>query len=445
LCLGAWASAGERAFLETETARATYFVQEPIRLKLRVGFDVRFFEANVVQLFRQELDVPVHVQAPWLEELAGTTLRKHQGRTPTRLSLALNDAVVMVAQGEDRLREGRRYTVLEIARTYLPTRPGDLVVPAPRLRFAYGTEFKEDFVHGRVALDRRYADVDGTPLKLTVRALPAEGRPPEFSGAVGRDLAVHTDATPRTLEAGAICKLVLRVEGEGNLELFETPRLDGLAGDFHVYGMIDDRGATRRTITYDLAPLDAAVKEVPSLAFAYFDTRAPAGYRTLRTRPIPLAVRPGSVRGETPPPTPAPRGGFPALRVAALVAALLAATGLLLWRRARRRGARDAARDAAAACRAQLGQAGADPAAALAAFLAAHLRCPTAAVITPNLQPRLTAAGVPAALAARTAALLEQLVAARYGAAASDDSAIAAARALVDELEVTFRTTESTR
>ena len=82
---------------------------------------------------------------------------------------------------------------------------------------------------------------------------------------------------------------------------------------------------------------------------------------------------------------------------------------------------------------------GADPGAAFAGFLAAHLGCPAAAVISPDLGARLVAAGVPADLATRAAALLEDLVAARYGGSAPGEDAAAAARAMVEELEATFR------
>ena len=302
LCLVAFASAEEHVFVETETPRTTYFVHELFRLNLRVGLDRRFLETNLVQMFSRELDVPVQIHAPWLDELEGTVVLGDEARPGRRLSVALNDNVVEGRRGGDRRQEGRPYTVLEIERTYVATRPGKLVIAAPRLQFAHATEFKEDFVHGRMALDRRDALVVGQPLTLEIRALPEEGRPPGFTGAVGRRFSVHAEAAPRTLEAGAIFKLVLRIEGEGELERFDPPRLEGLAGSFHVYGRIDDKGAARRTITYDVAPLHAAVTEVPAIAFAYFDPQEPATYRTVRTTPIPLTVRGGATGPAEPPP-----------------------------------------------------------------------------------------------------------------------------------------------
>jgi hypothetical protein len=403
--------AGDHAFVETETARESYFVHEPIRVTLRIGFDRAFFQTNAVQLFHRRLEVPLQVLAPWIVELPGTVLRSSEARRPGR-SIALNDEVVEASPAGER----PPFAVLEIERTYLPTRPGELAIPAPRLRYAYGTEFEEDFIGGRVPLDRRDAVVEGEPRVLEIRALPEEGRPPGYTGAVGRRLSVRAEASPRSLDAGSITKLVLCVEGEGNLEHFDPPPLE-LDG-FHVYGLIDDRSAARRTITYDLAPLGARAEEIPSIPFPFFDTEEPAGYRTVRTRPIPLEVFGGetettSARGES------ARGALLLVVLGVCVALLL----LLVLRR-RRPGP-----DPAATFRAG----GGDLAERFADYLAARLRCAPAAVISPDLPGRLTAAGVTAELADRTAALLEELVGARYGGAA--EGRAEAALRLVDELE----------
>ena len=64
--------------------------------------------------------------------------------------------------------------------------------------------------------------------------------------------------------------------------------------------------------------------------------------------------------------------------------------------------------------RERLSDPGADPGDAFAAYVSARLRCAPAAVISPDLPRRLERSGVPADLAARTADLLERLVAVRY-------------------------------
>lgn len=410
----------ERAFVELEAPRTICFVHEPLRVTLRIGFDAGYFRDHAVQMFQKRFDVPVQVHAPLPDGVL------HEG-TGERLSLVLNGAAVDAARGEDVVRDGRRYTLLEIERSYVPQRAGELMIAAPELRFQYATEFKEDFLGGRLPVDPRDALVKGAPLAILVRALPEEGKPPEFTGAVGR-FTVRADARPLELEAGSSLTLVLRIEGEGNLASVEPPMLDGLKG-FHVYGMLDDGGAPLRTITYELAPLDAAAEEVPAIPFAYFDPGT-ASYRTVYTQAIPLTVRCGkSARADPPPPEDSSGGWF------LLVAAALTAFGLLLWVRSRRQAP---APDAAAAFRTRAGDPDVDLADALAEYLAARLGCAAASVIAPDLPARLEAAGVPADLAARTAALLERLVAARYGGSAADPGAVAEACELAGALESSF-------
>ena len=193
--------------------------------------------------------------------------------------------------------------------------------------------------------------------------------------------------------------------------------------------MIDDKGAPRRTVTYDLAPLTANVTEIPSIPFSYFDPRVP-GYRVARTRAIPLEVRGGEPAPIEQPRAKSPRSWLPLLVVAAFLLAVVA------WAAARKRG--EPAPDPAAAFHVR---AGADLATAFIAYLAARLQCPTASVNAPNLRARLTGAGVPTELAARAASLVEDLVAARYGGHMGDVGRDRAetTRQLVDALEATWR------
>jgi hypothetical protein len=413
LLAGAAVAAEERAFVEWEAPRDSYFVHEVIRLRLRLGYDRDFFRTNAVPLFRQPMDVPVHVRVP------GTGPFEVEAVGGVRV--ALNDGVAGAAAVEDAVRDGRTYAVLEIELVHVPEEALRIAVPAPTLRYAYATRFEEDLIQGRLGTDPREVTVTGAPLALEVRPLPEEGRPREFDGAVGR-FSVRAEVDRTSVNTAEILKLTLSIEGEGSMDSVSPPRLD-LPG-FHVYGRIDAQG--KRSFTYDIAPV-SVVTEVPPIPFAFFDPGV-AAFRVVRTAPIPLDVR-GAV---------APRATGPWAAGLALLGAL--AGGLWWWRRARRRGPPpDPQAERARAAAAALGTA-ADLADAFAEFLAAHLRCPRAAVIAPDLEARLAAAGVPGDLARRAAATLERLVAARYGGEAPGRSGV---DSLAREIEAAFRTMPS--
>ncbi len=466
--LATGAGSGEHAFVEVSAPREEYFVQEPVRLLLRIGVEKGFLEAGLLPLSRLNLDVPVHLRARWLRGLPGAAAIGEEADAAAGgagKTFAEDGAPVHATRVLEAERDGRSYLVLECERTLLPLRSGDLRLPGPVLGFAYATRFREDLFRGRVPEDARDAVVHGAPLRLCILPLPEEGRPPEWGGAVGRFTA-RAEADPRRLEAGSSLRLALVIEGEGNLESFEAPGLQGLAG-FHVLGKIEEKSRARRQVVYDLAPLGVDVKEAPGIAFPCFDTSPPAGYRVLQTEPIPLEVLPRAggagvaaiAGGET------ARRALPGLDIRALkpigaaphertqagpsaalfIGALLVpwvlalCVLLLLRRRALQRSDPHAARArrAAAAFLRRVRRPGADVSGAFAEFLAARLKCKAAAVIAPRLGERLEAVGVPAELAARAAALLDGLVAARYGGAEPERGA-EAARGLVGELEAAF-------
>jgi hypothetical protein len=403
LLLTGAALAQERAFVDLTASKDSYYVGEHIVLKLRFGYDRDFFRTNAVPLFAREMEVPVQVQA----QLPGRQTVNANVR-PLGPTFALNDGVLKANSSAEETRAGRVFTIVESLYTYGRSEPGDVTIAAPVLRYAYATEFDEDFVTGRVAKDPKQEVVNGAPLKLRILPLPEEGRPREFNGAVGR-FAVSAKASRTSLAVGDPLTLSLKIKGEGNAQ---GPDLD-LPG-FHRLGIVH-KDLVGYQADYHLKLLSADVKEIPAIPFAFFDPGPPAGYRVIRTDPIPLEIR-GGPAPEPPSPLPERRDPFPIMVVVAAV--VIAAAAVALWARSRRRVAppdphRLRLEQALATLRAT--RKGPGLADSFAEFLAAYLRCPPAAVIGPDLPARLTAQGMDRGLATRAAATIERLVAERYG------------------------------
>lgn len=325
------------AFVEIALERDTFLVREPFTLRLRFGFETGFLRANLIQLFQRELDVPVQVRAPWLEELEGA-LPLEAAEPPGSVRVVLGERVVLATPLAECRSGERTYQVFELAQRYLPTRAGQLVLEAPGMRFAQATRFEDDFVQGRLPLDRRDAFVRGQGARLAILPLPEEGRPAEFSGAIGR-FTLRAEAEPRELVAGQSLALSLLIESEGalgDLSESEPPRLDALA-DFHVRGTLVEREPRRLRVRYDLVPAGPEVRAIPPIGFAFFDTTPPAGYRRLESEPIAITVKAAPVEAES---APVAGEGAPASRRAPLVLAGLGLLALLVLfgvRRARRR------------------------------------------------------------------------------------------------------------
>jgi hypothetical protein len=428
-----------RVTVETVTARTSCFVGESVPVRLRVGYDADFFDRFAVPLHRRPMDVPLHVVAPWLERVPGARVDAEPAPADPggSVTFAVNDGVVAAS----RTRGSGPLSVVEIVRRIVPSAPGEIVLAAPSVRFAHATRFEEDLIHGRSPLDRSETTVSGASTTLRVSALPEQGRPADFTGAVGRFTATaSTDA--RQVTVGEVFRLVLRIEGEGDVAAFQPPGADRVPG-FHVLGVLDRREAEARTFTCDLSATRADVTEVPPIAVTYFDPAPPGAYRTASTASIPLDVRPSPLAVPDAPAEsrvePA-RSRAPVVVVVAVVALVILAgvVALVLRRRGAAARALDPSRArmlaASGTVRARLAAADADLAGALSDYLAARLDCAPAAVISPDLPARLQRSGLPPDVADRAARLLESLVAARYGGQATGSGAHEIL-AIVDDIE----------
>lgn len=278
------------AFLEIRAPRASFHAGEPIHVTLRFGFDEAFFTTNLVPLFRVPLEIPVQVAAPWIDDLPGATVRATPSdAAPGAARFSLNETVAAARRVDDANVGGARQRVFELERTYFARGAGDLELPAARLRFAYGTRFGEHLLGDAAALDRAEGFVESAPRTLAILPLPEEGRPQSFTGAVGR-FTLRTEVLPREIDEGGSVRLLLHVEGDGNFEAFDAPRLASTES-WRVLGTLEAESAEGRTLEYDLAPSSARATRVPQIAFAYFDTTPPASYRTLESEASSVVVR----------------------------------------------------------------------------------------------------------------------------------------------------------
>ena len=413
----------ELVYVEVEVEPIAAYVGEPIRVTLRVGYDEAHFAKNAVALFRQPMDVPLQVRAPWATLRDGVEVLPARVLAGPQVTLAVGDEVVSARRVEDVVRGTRSYRVLELERTLRATAPGALALTSPVVRFAYATRFRDDFLGDRTALDPRMISVGGTLPAATVGAPPAAGRPADYAGAVGR-FEVRAEVDREAVDVGETFRLTLRITGDGPLDGFPPPRLTGLE-DFHVYGTVDEPGPEARTIRYDLAAVRPG-EGVPPIRFVTFVPGPPAHYEVLQTAALPLAVR-GSP--ETDPRTPPAGSSGRAFPLGLVLAAAALLAFLFLLGRLFARGAPPAAPAptaaadiagpdvrAAGAAFVAAAEGGEDLGTALARLVATRLGCPVPAAIHPELAARLAAAGVEVGLAREVAETLERLTAARYGA-----------------------------
>ncbi len=134
------------------------------------------------------------------------------------------------------------------------------------------------------------------PVTLQVRALPQDGAPEDFSGAVGRfTLTSSVDKTD--LSAGDPVTLTLKLAGEGNVKVVTAPDLSLLDG-FKIYeSQAEETSRARdgriwgeKTWEMVLVATRGGLTEIPSIHLSVFDPDQGA-YKRLATDPIPITVK----------------------------------------------------------------------------------------------------------------------------------------------------------
>jgi len=140
------------------------------------------------------------------------------------------------------------------------------------------------------------------PLEVTVRPLPEDGRPADFTGLVGR-FSVKATPSSRSVALGESVTLVVKVEGDGTLSGFQLPPLPEDAG-LRAYDDEPERSAsldggrfrTVATFRRAIVPEQEGSLEIPPVRITSFDPTAGA-YVSVETDPVALEVRPGEQTG----------------------------------------------------------------------------------------------------------------------------------------------------
>lgn len=128
---------------------------------------------------------------------------------------------------------------------------------------------------------------------IEIRALPEEGRPPDFEGAVGR-FAFGKTAIPGEWKTGEPQQISADIEGEGNFHLLQQPVLksdrEWKSYDGQSQFTAKDAASFSGTSSFRFSqvPLRAGPDEV-RLAFSYFDPDT-ASYQTVETPPNPINI-----------------------------------------------------------------------------------------------------------------------------------------------------------
>ncbi|WP_394333312.1 BatD family protein [Arenibacter palladensis] len=199
--------------------------------------------------------------------------------------------------------DGKSYRSVILKRVVLyPQKTGELEIEPLSLDVSLQVPTnKRDFFGGRIFAQTNKT-VSAGNRKINVKPLPTEGKPADFSGAVGEfQFSVTTSKTH--LNASESLQAKVAINGKGNLKLFEIPSLN-LPSSLEVYDP-EFNESVRTTLSgmegnvsnsYTVVPTFKGKYPIPSITFSFFNPKTEK-YQTLSSGEIMINVLEGPTSG----------------------------------------------------------------------------------------------------------------------------------------------------
>jgi len=193
--------------------------------------------------------------------------------------------------------ENYRYVVLKKTVLY-PQKTGKLSIEPLTLDVSVEVPSKRRDVFGRLMMTTTNRTVTAGKRTIDVKPLPSNGKPNDFSGAVG-SFEFNITSNKNTLKATEAFDLKLEVSGKGNLKLFKLPK-PNLPNALEVYEpehsekVSTSLSGMRGSIsdTYTIVPNAQGRYPIPTVSFFYFDLNTET-YKTLTSNELVVSVTEG--------------------------------------------------------------------------------------------------------------------------------------------------------
>lgn len=185
---------------------------------------------------------------------------------------------------------GKRYTVLEIYKTAVaPQKSGNITITPLTIdmQMLIGTGFYSNITE---------KSIQSNSISLNVKALPIQGKEPDFGGLVGQ-FSLTSSLSPTELNVNDPAEFTITISGKGSLQLADYPTIDFPAdidvSDPIVDDQINANGNSvsgKRILKYILIPRKKGTYEIPATTITYFDPESKS-YKNLTTEKYTLDVK----------------------------------------------------------------------------------------------------------------------------------------------------------
>jgi len=277
--------AGDLLFLGLLGEREAVYIGEPIVATLEIwlrAYEDESVQMDVEDMWRYTIDEHGSTWGPFTENVEHRPQRITY-RTETR---------------SDANGDAQRYFVYSLSSEVWPERQGVYLADGVRVVVDYPLRTRR---RRSTLLGQPYEVVESRPIsaevedsKIVVKALPQEGRPDSFRGAVGQ-YTMTLKAAPTDIDVGDPITLTLTIRGTGRMDSLQAPLLasqKSLTADFRVAAEEAAGTVTKKVKVFNqtIRAKHANVTSIPPIRFSYFDPQADR-YVTLMSDAIPLSVK----------------------------------------------------------------------------------------------------------------------------------------------------------
>jgi hypothetical protein len=277
--------------VETEISTESCYVGQPVVLTFSF-----YVWTDIV---RSEMIANINFLVPALDSYLFHVEETDDAAPGQQLAqLPVNGRAQPVLQDQVR-RNGVDCVRVRFSKILIPRRAGDFTLRAGTASadLAVGqaprrsrSMFDDFFSTSRYQYQRFSAE--SKPLSLKVQPLPADGRPADFYGLVGR-YTISAEASPVNVNVGDPITLTVRVGGSRYLKPVQWPDLEKVEGfsDFRIPAERSDGeiAGGQKVFTQTVRAGSDSVQQIPPIPLSFFDSES-GRYRTVYSNPIRLDV-----------------------------------------------------------------------------------------------------------------------------------------------------------
>ncbi len=267
---GTQISADDNIYLVADISKTNPFVNEPITVVYKL-----YFSYNIGITNWRELNKPKYNDF-WSQNI---------------------DIKQLVA--EEGMFKGQKYRYVVLRKTVLyPQKSGKLSIEPLSLDIDVQLPSNRRDMFGRVIVTDGNKRVSAGMKTIAVKALPENGKPDDFSGAVG-NFDFKVIPTKTNLKNGESLDLVVSVTGRGNMKLFTLPK-PVVPNALEMYDAVHDERVTtglsgmagKISDSYTIIPQYKGKYPIKPMRFSYFDLGS-GTYKTLTSSEIMINVLDG--------------------------------------------------------------------------------------------------------------------------------------------------------